>query len=130
MININEGMQLHRIYFYKDKNGRQPVLEYMRELSKKKDKDSRIKLNKINDYIQILKEYGTGAGEPYVKHLEGSIWELRPIRDRIFFVGWNGGSYILLHSFVKKTQKTPAREIKQAKREMADLIKGSEKYEQ
>ena len=43
---------MHEIIFYKNTKGEQPVLEYMRELSKNSSKDSRIKLNKINDYIQ------------------------------------------------------------------------------
>lgn len=112
---------MHQIYFYKDKNGNEPVAEYIVELAGKKDKGSRIKLNKIRDYIKILHDYGTQAGEPYIKHLDGEVWELRPLRDRILFVGWVNGSYILLHQFTKKTQKTPAREIKKAKREIADL---------
>lgn len=113
---------MHEVYFYKDKEGNSPVLEYMLELAKKKDKDSRIKLNKINDYIEILSRYGTRAGEPYVKHLDAEVWELRPLRDRILFVAWVEGSYVLLHHFMKKTQKTPVREIEKAKRELADLI--------
>ena len=113
---------MHKIYFYKDRNNKEPVLDYLRALSSKKDKDSRIKANKINDYIEILKQYGTQAGEPYIKHLDEEIWELRPLRDRILFVAWYNGSYVLLHTFMKKTQKTPKREIEQAKRELADLI--------
>ncbi len=120
---------MHNIYFYKDKNGKEPVIEYMAKLARKKDKDSRIKLNKINDYIEMLHCYGTQAGEPYIKHLDGAIWELRPLRDRILFVGWVNGSYVLLHHFMKKTQKTPAREIEKAKREMEDLIERSSKNE-
>lgn len=120
---------MHKVYFYKDRNGNEPVFEYMLELSGKKDKDSRIKLNKINDYIEMLKCYGTQAGEPYIKHLDGEIWELRPLRDRILFVGWVNGGYVLLHQFMKKTQKTPAREIEKAKRELADLIERGVKYE-
>lgn len=112
---------LYKIYFYKDRNNKEPVLDYLRELSSKKDKDSRIKANKVNDYIEILKQYGTQAGEPYIKHLDGEIWELRPLKDRILFVVWHNGSYVLLHTFMKKTQKTPKREIEQAKRELADL---------
>ena len=27
-------------------------------------------------------------GEPFIKHLEGEIWELRPLRDRILFAAW------------------------------------------
>lgn len=45
---------MHTIYFYKDKNGNEPVLDYMRELASQKSKDSRIKLNKLNDYIELL----------------------------------------------------------------------------
>ena len=112
---------VHNIYFYKDKNGNEPVLEYMRELASKKGKDSRIKLNKINDYIELLSHHGTRAGEPYIKYLDAEIWELRPLRDRILFVAWIDGSFVLLHHFMKKTQKTPKREIEQAKRELADL---------
>jgi phage-related protein len=120
---------LYQIYFYKDKNGNQPVLEYLQELSKKNDKDSRIKANKIRDYVKTLSIYGKQAGEPYIKHLEDDIWELRPIRDRILFVAWHSDSFVLLHTFVKKTQKTPAREIKKAKRELADMIERGVTYE-
>lgn len=120
---------MHQIYFYKDKSGKEPVAEYLAELAAKKDKDSRIKLNKIRDYVKTLSEYGTQAGEPYIKHLDGDIWELRPLRDRILFVGWANGSYVLLHQFMKKTQKTPAREIDKAKRELADLIERGVNYE-
>ena len=112
---------MYEIYFYKDRNGKEPVLEYMRRLANKKDKDSRIKLNKINDYIESLKYYGSFIGKPYLKHLDGNIWELRPLRDRILFVAWDNGSFVLLHQFIKKTQKTPVREIEKAKRELADL---------
>ena len=72
---------MHEIIFYQDRNGRQPVLDYMEKLGKSKSKDSRIKLNKISDYIQALSVYGTEQlTENYVKHLDGEIWELRPIR--------------------------------------------------
>lgn len=112
---------LYNIYFYKDKNGKEPVLDYIRELKNEKSKDSRIKLKKIQDYIQILSEHGTRAGEPYIKHIDGEIWELRPLKDRIFFITWHNDGFILLHHFVKKSQKTPSREIEKAKREVANL---------
>jgi Phage-related protein len=112
---------LYKIYFYKDRSGKEPIIDYMKELAGKKDKDSRIKLNKIQDYIEALSVYGTSIGEPYIKHLDGEIWELRPLRDRILFVAWDKGSFVMLHQFMKKTQKTPTREIEKAKRELADL---------
>ncbi len=120
---------MHPIYFYKDKNGKEPIRDYLACLAGKADKDSRIKLNKIRDYVRILSEHGTQAGEPYIKHLDEEIWELRPLKDRILFVGWANGSYVLLHHFMKKTQKTPAREIDKAKRELHDMIERRVDYE-
>lgn len=119
---LRRGKALHEILFYSDRSGSEPVREYMRELTRTKSKDSRIKLNKILNYLDLLSEYGTRIGEQYVKHLEGEIWELRPLRDRILFAAVIGGRFVLLHSFMKQTQKTPAREIEQAKRELADFI--------
>ncbi len=112
---------MHSIYFYRNKQGRRPVADYLDELAARTDKDSQIKLSKIQEYMNILRQYGTLAGEPYIKHLDGNIWELRPIRDRILFVAWHNGSFVLLHQFMKKTQKTPPKEIEKAKRELADL---------
>ncbi|MBQ8509607.1 MAG: type II toxin-antitoxin system RelE/ParE family toxin [Clostridia bacterium] len=121
---------MYDIIFYRDRSGREPVLDYMKELKKSGSKDSRIKLNKINDYIQALSVYGAAQlTENFVKHLDGEIWELRPIRDRILFAGVVGGRYVLLHSFMKQTQKTPAREIEKAKRELADFKERSGLYE-
>ena len=117
---------MHKIYFYKDKKGNSPVKEYLTTLSSKNDKDSRIKFNKIRDYIKILSEYETQAGEPYIKHLEGDIWELRPLRDRVLFAAWVGDGFLLLHQFMKKTQKTPAREIEKANKELAEMKQRSD----
>ncbi len=120
---------MHEIIFYKNTKGKEPVLEYMQELSENSSKDSRIKLNKINDYIQALSVYGTEQlSENYVKHLEGDIWELRPLRDRILFAGVVDGKYVLLHQFMKKTQKTPIREIRKAKKELEDFKERSGWY--
>lgn len=113
---------MYEIIFYRDRNGSSPVLSYMKTLEKGQSKDSRIKFNKLNDYIQMLSVYGVAKlSENYVKHLDGDIWELRPIRDRILFAGVVGGQYVLLHQFVKRTEKTPRREIEKAKRELADF---------
>ena len=79
------------------------------------------------EYIKVLETSGTAAGEPYTKHLDGDIYELRPISDRIFFAAVVGGRFVLLHQFHKKQQKTPKREIEQAKRELKDFRERSEK---
>jgi phage-related protein len=56
--------------------------------------------------------------EPYVKHLEGPIWEMRMKgRDRIAraaYVTASGRRVVVVHVFAKKTQKTPRREIEMA----------------
>ena len=112
---------MYEVFAYKDKNEESPIDSYIGELMSKEDKDSRIKANKILEYIAYLQRYGVQAREPYVKHLEGDIWELRPIRDRIFYAAWDGNSFILLHLLKNKdTQKTPRRDIEQAKRNLAD----------
>ena len=111
---------MYQIHFYKDKNGKEPVKEYLKKLGTKNDKNSRINFNKIRDYIKTLSEYGTRAGEPYIKHLSGEIWELRPLRNRILFFAYDGEKYILLSPFIKKTQKTPKKEIEKAKSLMND----------
>lgn len=120
---------MYKIHFYKDENGNQPVAEYLLELYRKTDKDSRIKAEKFNDYIQALATYGLNLREPYIKHLDGEIWELRPLRDRILFVAWQDDHFVLLHQFTKKTQKTPSREIEKAKREYKDLLERGVKYD-
>ena len=88
---------MYEIVFYRNKKGKEPVLEYIQELARRSDKNSRIKANKILDYIGYLREIGTAAREPYVKHLDGEIWELIPIKDRILFAAWDGTKFILLH---------------------------------
>lgn len=114
---------MYKIYFYRDRSGKSPVLDYLQELASRRDKDSRIKANKIANYLDILRQYGTQAGEPYIKHIDGDIWELRPLRDRILFAAWNGDGFLLLNHFMKQTQKTPPREIDKAKENLADYQK-------
>ena len=87
---------MYSINFYRDKDGNEPIIEYLKKLRKRNDKNSRINLNKINDYIEALSKYGTYLGEPYIKHLDGEIWELRPLKNRIMFFGYDGKQFVLL----------------------------------
>ena len=86
-----------------------------------KSKDARIKLNKIVEYMEMLESYGTELGEPYIKHIDCEIFELRPLRDRFFFFFKQENRYVILNHFVKRTQKTPRREIEKAIRLMKDF---------
>ena len=114
---------MYNVFTYKDKNGNSPIDSYLNTLMSKNDKNSRINANKILEYVAYLEKYGVQAREPYAKHIGGDIWELRPIRNRILYAAWDGSSFILLHLFKKNTQKTPQREIEQAKRNLTDIRK-------
>lgn len=63
--------------------------------------------------------------EPYVKHLEGPVWEMRMKgRDgiaRAAFVTAVGRRVVVVHVFGKKTQKTPRREIETALRRAKEV---------
>ena len=65
------------------------------------------------------------VGEPYVKHLEGKLWEMRMKgRDgiaRSLYVTATGRRVVVVRTFVKKTQKTPRREIKLALQRVKEL---------
>ena len=117
---------MYEIIFYSDKNGKSDIEEYIKNLQ---NKDSRIKINKIISYINLLSKNGTEIGEPYIKHLDNEIWELRPLRDRILFAYWDNNKFILLHQFMKKTKKTPVKEIEKARRNLEDYKRRREENE-
>ena len=119
---VSDDVIMYDIIFYHDKNGKSPVLDFIVDWTSKHGKDARINANKVNDYIQALATYGTYIGEPVCKHLDGDIWELRPLSNRILFAGLVNGKFVLLHQFTKKTQKTPKKEIEQAKKELEDYL--------
>ena len=110
--------------FYEDRQGRQPIKDVLLELRDKArtSKDERIQYEKILAYIRALEIYGTRIGEPRVKHIDGDIWELRPLAHRILFFHWRDKKIILLHHFIKKTRKTPEKELDQARRNLLDFL--------
>lgn len=108
----------YKIEFLKNDKGVSESEAYIFELNEKskKSKDARIKINKITEYFRALRLYGTTIGVPTVKHINGELYELRPLRDRFFFFYQYENRYIVLNHFVKKTQKTPQKEIEKALR--------------
>ena len=116
---------MFEIYFYKDKNGNSEIIDYLDELKFKSqtDKDAKINREKILTYLKALSEYGTRIGKPFVKHIDGSIWELRPLKNRIFFFYWKDNNFVLLHHYIKKSQKTPSKEIDKARNNLKDFLK-------
>jgi phage-related protein len=88
----------------------------------KTDKNARINKKKILSYMESLIKFGTRIGKPVVKHIEGSLWELRPLDNRIFFFYWKDNKFVLVHYYLKKSQKTPKREIEKAMHNIKDWI--------
>jgi phage-related protein len=124
---------LYSVITYKDRAGNDKIAEYIQELNGQMatNKDARIRYKKIMEYIGQLQTYGVATGKPAIEHITGTeLWELRPTRDRIFFAYWQDHVFVLLHHFVKKTQKTPPREIEQAERNLKDFLERyGESYE-
>lgn len=112
------------IIFYKDKNGNSEIVKYLDELKEKSEteKNARINRGKILAYMAALAEYGTRVGEPIVKHIEGDLWELRPLSNRIFFFYWKDNKFVMVHHYIKKSKKAPKKELDQAKRNMKDHL--------
>ncbi len=74
----------------------------------------------------MLEAHGISAmREPYAKHLSGKLWELRlKGRDgiaRSIYVTTSGQRLIVLRAFVKKTEKTPPRELDIARARMKEI---------
>ncbi len=121
---------MYKIVFYQNEKGISEVKNYIDELNENHDnKDNRVKLKKTTTYIDLLSEEGLSLGMPYIKHIEGDIWELRPLRDRILFANFDNNKFILLNCFIKKTQKTPKKEIEKAKRLLKEYIRRQSKNE-
>ena len=115
---------MYKIEFYATADGVSELWNFLDELQKKapKNKDARIQHKQIVQYIQLLEDYGTHLNDKITKHLVDDIWELRPGNNRVLFFYHKKDTYVLLHQFRKKTQKTPRREIEKAKAERDDWI--------
>jgi len=66
--------------------------------------------------VELIQGYGLErVREPHVKHLEGPLWEMRMKGkdgiSRAIYVTAKGRRVVVVRAFVKKTQKTPRREI-------------------
>jgi phage-related protein len=69
--------------------------------------------------VELIQAHGLErVREPYLKHLEGPLWEMRLKGKsgigRAIYVTATGMRIVVVHVFTKKTQKTPRREIAQA----------------
>ena len=115
---------MFNIEFYEDTNGNSELWNFLDSLQKKAttNKDARIQHKRIVQYIQLLEDHGTRLGDNITKHIDEDIWELRPGNNRILYFFKKDDTYVLLHHFRKKTQRTPTREITRAKAERDDWL--------
>lgn len=115
---------MYIVEFYETADGRSELWDFLEELRMKAatNKDARIQYKQISLYIQLLQDNGTRLNENITKHLEDGIWELRPGNNRVFYFFFENDTFVLLHYFRKKSQKTPKREIEKAKNERADYV--------
>lgn len=71
-------------------------------------------------------EFGANLGMPHTKALNGGLFELRVKGQegiaRVFFCTKIGKKIIMLHSFVKKSQKTPKKELRIANSRISEVM--------
>lgn len=104
------------VVFYTTAAGNEPVRSWLASLSRE-DRRS------VGFDIKTA-QYGWPVGMPLIRKLDLGLWEVRShisggIARVLFTV--EGDTMVLLHGFVKKSQKTPAADLKTAKQRMADL---------
>lgn len=85
--------------------------------------DMRARFSRI---AQLIAEHGLNRlREPYVKHLDGALWEMRMSgRDgiaRAIYVTARGHRVVVVRVFIKKTEKTPRSEIELARRRAGEV---------
>ncbi len=115
---------MFKIKYYRTEQGYCDIEEFLLNLERKvcTNKNARIQYKQVVQYIQFLSDHGTRLGENICKHLTDDIWELRPGNNRVLFFYFKNDTFVLLHHFRKKTQKTPKREIEKAIKEKNDWI--------
>lgn len=116
-------MENFEVIFYRKRNGECPVEDFLLSL----DKKMRAKIVKE---ISLLELEGNMLREPFSKHLEDGIFELRAKTGtnitRVLYFFYIGRKIVLTNGFVKKTQKTPISEIRTAKAYRSDYLQEQE----
>jgi phage-related protein len=104
------------VVFFRTESGTEPVREWLRTLSKA---DKRI----VGADLKTV-QLGWPIGMPVVRKLAPDLWEVRSRLDqriaRILFTV-SERRMVLLHGFIKKSQKTPESDLDLAKRRKASL---------
>jgi len=105
------------VRFYDLPGGSEPVRDWLKEM----DRDDR---RVIGEDISVV-EFGWPIGMPTCRPLGDGLWEVRSnlsggrIARVIFAI--NAGRMVLLHGFIKTTQKTPKADLELARKRKKDL---------
>ena len=105
-----------RVVFFKSETGDEPVRDWLKALNRN---DRKV----IGEDIKTV-QFGWPMGMPLVRKLETELWEVRSRLDRriarvIFTV--QRDLMIVLHSFIKKSRRTPISDLDTAKRRLAQF---------
>jgi phage-related protein len=106
--------------FFRSGTGTEPVRDWLKGLMTDQRKA-------IGEDIRTA-QYGWPLGMPLIRKLESGLWEVRTnLRDGIartlFTVDDN--RIVLLHGFIKKSQKTPPNELQTARRRLKKYLEAS-----
>ena len=117
MVRVPLEMKRLPAYFYALPSGREPVREWLKGLPVD---DRKIVGEDIKDV-----EFAWPIGMPLCRPLGKGLWEVRSTLTqgriaRTLFCE-QAGKMVLLHSFIKKTQKTPAADLELATRRMKEI---------
>lgn len=97
------------VHFYEESSGNEPVRDWLNDLNKKDKKT-------IGEDIKSVQTRWP-LGMPLVRSLGKGLWEIRSSLDnriaRVIFVMKNE-KLVLLHGFIKKSQKTPSTDLELA----------------
>jgi phage-related protein len=100
-----------KIIYHTSTSGKNYVREFILSLQKHQQA-------KIRRLLQLITEYGLSSIIPHTKKLSGTpLWEIRILGKnsiRIIYVVLHINTILALHGFIKKTQKTPRKEINTA----------------
>lgn len=105
-----------QVYFFKTANNKQPVRDWLKELP--------VEDRKIIGNDLKTAQFGWPIGMPLIRKLDTDLWEVRSrLHNRIARVIFTveGNNMVLLHGFIKKSQKTPQNELELAKQRLKAL---------
>lgn len=75
--------------------------------------------------LEMIEEFGPALGKPHTAPMRGGLFEIRAKGregiGRAFFCAVKGQEIVILHSFIKKTQRTPKKELEKARRRLKEL---------